>query len=86
MNEQEQSRYRQVVEILAARISDGYYAAAGRLPSQQELGHEFKVGNTTLRMALAILEDRGLIVSEQGKRGFQIVKPEGSSDRGPSDG
>lgn len=89
MSEQE-PRYRQVLDELARRIRDGYYPqneqGKRRLPSQQELRDEFAVGNTTLRMALAILEDRGVILSEQGKTGFLIVKPGESHDRGTSNG
>ncbi len=69
-------QYRQVVDTIAWRIDDGYYHRGGRrgkLPSLRDMRTEFEVGPTTLKMALAILEDRGVIESRQGA-GYYVTR------------
>lgn len=68
-------QYRRVVAKIAALIDDGYYfrdGRGGKLPSLRDMRLEFDVGPTTLKMALAILEDRGVIRSKQGD-GFYVT-------------
>lgn len=89
MGGREKLGYRQVLDILAGRIGDGYYhrdGRGGRLPTQKQMREEFGVGNLTLRFALAILEDRGLITSRRGKAYFVVSNPPGSLDGGQSNG
>jgi DNA-binding GntR family transcriptional regulator len=68
-------QYLRVVEQIAHLIDDGHYfrdGRGGKLPSLRDMRIEFDVGPTTLKMALAILEDRGVIRSKQGD-GFYVT-------------
>ncbi|GDX34017.1 GntR family transcriptional regulator [Actinomycetes bacterium] len=59
-------RYHEIANSLRARI-EGRVVSAGRvLPSEAELSAEFKVSRVTVRRALEILRDEGLVVSRQG--------------------
>src|SRR5712691_1694749 len=64
--------YEQVTDTLAARIAAGYYTV--KLPRELHLAEEFGVSYTTMRRAMAILRERGLIVSIHGRGTF--VAPE----------
>ncbi len=66
------SRHRSVAvyEELARRIGEGQLAAGARLPSEPELAAEMGVSRATLRDALRILEDDGLVRRMQGSGTF----------------
>jgi GntR family transcriptional regulator len=71
--------YIQVVNAIAARISDGQYTSAdgsrsNRLPAERTLAAEFGVAYQTVRHATEVLRSRGLIISRQG-RGTFVVPP-----------
>lgn len=52
--------YRQVAEILKARIADGTYPPGRRLPSVRGLTEEFGIAQLTARKALRVLVGEGL--------------------------
>ncbi|MFE6589976.1 GntR family transcriptional regulator [Streptomyces sp. NPDC057781] len=56
--------YLQVAEVLRRRIESG--AIAEKVPSEAAIASEFGIARTTVRRALAALEDEGLIVSIAG--------------------
>ncbi len=60
--------YVQVADKIAARIAAGTYTA--KLPAERGLAEEFGVSYITLRHAMAILRERGLIVSIHGRGTF----------------
>lgn len=60
--------YEQVTDAIAARIAAGYYPC--KLPSERHLAEEFGVSYITTRHAIAILRERGLIVSIHGRGTF----------------
>ena len=64
--------YEQVADTIAARIAAGYYPV--KLPRELHIAEEFSVSYTTVRRAMAILRERGLIVSIHGRGTF--VAPE----------
>jgi len=68
----DRSRLRSVTvyEDLARRIDDGQLAAGAKLPSETELAAEMGVSRATLRDALRILEDDGLVRRMQGSGTF----------------
>ena len=56
------------------RIASGAWAPGTRLPPERELCEVLDVSRTTLRLALAELEQRGLITRHQG-RGTFVTRP-----------
>lgn len=60
--------YQQVADSIAARIETSRYTV--RLPAERDLAEEFDVSYVTVRHAAAILRERGLIVSIQGRGTF----------------
>lgn len=57
-------RYQQIADVLRARIT---VVGAGQvLPSESELSAEFAVSRVTIRRALEILRDEGLVDARQG--------------------
>jgi DNA-binding GntR family transcriptional regulator len=65
--------YQQIAETLAERITSGVYPTGGRLPSGAKLCEEFGVSPMTMRRALTILQDQGLISGMRGRGTF--VRP-----------
>jgi len=61
-----QAVYRQIYSILLKEIKDGVYDNAVVLPSEKELCTRFRVERNTLRKALRILVDEGLIYKKPG--------------------
>lgn len=59
-------RYHQIAEELRARVSSGEYAAGRLLPSESDLSAEFSVSRVTVRKALELLRDEGLVNARQG--------------------
>ncbi len=60
--------YQQVADAIATPIATGYYTI--KLRSERDLAEEFGVSYITARHATAILRQRGLIVSIQGRGTF----------------
>lgn len=57
---------RQIAAALKGRIASGEYAPGAMLPSIVALAAEFEVTTNTVRKALRILKDEGLIVTVTG--------------------
>ena len=65
--------YAQVVRILLEQIAAGAFRPGDRLPSEAQLCERYGVSPMTVRRAINILSDRGVVVAEQGRGTF--VKP-----------
>jgi DNA-binding GntR family transcriptional regulator len=61
--------YRQVADLLSNRVRDGAFPD-GRLPAEDALASEFGVARDTVRRALSLLADEGLIRSTHGRGHF----------------
>ena len=59
-------RYQQIAEELRARVLSGEYAAGRMLPSESEMSGEFDASRVTVRRALEMLRDEGLVDARQG--------------------
>jgi GntR family transcriptional regulator len=59
--------YVQVAEHIKARIDAGELAPGAKLPPERELAHEYQVAYNTIRAAMALLRDQGVIVTLHGK-------------------
>ena len=62
--------YAQLVRILSAEIADGVYRPGDQLPSESQLCARFDVSGMTVRHAINILVDRGVVSASQGKGVF----------------
>ena len=62
--------YLQVASTLRRRVETGLWAPGSQIPTLDELAAEFSMARVTLRQALALLEDEGLIRRQQGRGTF----------------
>jgi GntR family transcriptional regulator len=66
--------YLQIAESLASRIRSGELATGDRLPSERQLSSELDVSRMTVRQALQLLREQGLIDNQQGRGNF-VTEP-----------
>lgn len=66
--------FEDVVNQIQEAILDGRLKPGDRLPSERELGETFKTSRGTLREALRVLEQKGLIEIRLGVNGGAIVR------------
>lgn len=59
-------RYREIAEDLRARIVGGEFGAGRLLPSEAELSAAYDASRVTVRKALEVLRDEGLVDARQG--------------------
>jgi len=62
--------YLHIVSTVSDRITSGVYGPGSRLPSEAQFCTEFQVSAMTVRRALLILADKGVINAEQGRGTF----------------
>ena len=60
--------YVQVANSIAVRIEAG--EITHKLPSERSLAEEYQVAYQTVRHAMKVLRDRGLIITRQGRGTF----------------
>jgi len=75
--------YEQVVRELKNRILSGVYKKGDALPSEKELIDTMGVSRITVRKAISILSDSGLIEKSQGKKSIVVFDSDaldGNSD------
>lgn len=66
----EAHRYLAIAEELERRITAGALKAGDRIAGENHLAQTFKVSRVTIRAALAMLEDKGLVVRRAGAGTF----------------
>lgn len=64
------SLYQQLADSLRDKIYEGKYAFGDKLPAERSLAEKFGISHLTVRKALAILEEEGLLLRIQGKGTF----------------
>lgn len=69
-------RYVQIASTLRRRIQEGHWAIGDKIATLEKLEKEFNVARVTVRQAIELLQDEGLLKSHQGKGTFVIRKPE----------
>ena len=67
--------WRQIETDIGVAIQNGLYSPGERLPSEHELTATYGVNRHTVRMALAELAERGLVVTHQGRGAFVAEAP-----------
>ena len=68
-------RYRAIADELRQRVESGELAAGALLPSESELSGAYDVSRVTVRKALDVLRDEGLVDSRQGFGWFVAADP-----------
>lgn len=68
-------RYRSIAADLRRQVESGQYGAGGLLPSESELSSAYGVSRVTVRKALELLRDEGLIDARQGFGWFVAADP-----------
>jgi GntR family transcriptional regulator len=68
-------RYLDLATELRNRIAGGDVGPGGALPSEATLGRNFGVSRVTVRRALELLRDEGLVASRHGSGWFVAVDP-----------
>ena len=63
--------YQQVADAITARMAGGQYSR--KLPTERHLAEEFGVSQVTVGHAMAILRERGLIISVQRRGTFNAA-------------
>lgn len=61
-----QPKYQQIADQLRAQITSGALAPGQRLPSEPDLAVQYDSSRNTVRLAIALLTNQGLVVSRQG--------------------
>jgi GntR family transcriptional regulator len=59
-------KYQQIAEQLRAQITSGALAPGQRLPSEPDLAAQYDASRNTVRLAIALLTNQGLVISRQG--------------------
>ncbi|MCR9177767.1 MAG: phosphonate metabolism transcriptional regulator PhnF [Alphaproteobacteria bacterium] len=62
--------WRQIEQELAQEIATGVFQEGQQLPTEAELAARFSVNRHTIRRAVGMLSDRGLVRVEQGRGSF----------------
>lgn len=58
--------HKQLARILRDRCKDGTYAPSRKIPSITRLMQEFEVADGTVRKAIALLVDEGILMTTPG--------------------
>ena len=63
---------REIADDLSARIRSGEYPPGSKLPTLRELAALYSVSVSTIQRALDRVDERGLIISSQGRGTFVV--------------
>jgi len=66
------ARYQEIADELRRQLAAGELGAGQLLPSEAQLGEAYAASRVTVRKALELLRDEGLVTSRQG-RGWQLA-------------
>lgn len=67
--------YTQVADVMRERIAKGVWPVGERIPTLNDLTREFDVASITVRQAIQLLKQEGLLSPEQGRGTFVRAKP-----------
>lgn len=69
--------YLQLTEVLRQRLARGVWAEGEKLPTIEQLTSEYKVSKITVRQAIKILEEEGLVFAQRGRGTTVLARPDG---------
>ena len=69
------TKFESIAEDLRRRVAVGEFAAGRLLPSESELGRAYAASRMTVRRALEVLRDEGLVDARQGFGWFAATAP-----------
>lgn len=69
-------RYLQLAELVRQRVVKGHWPPGSMLPSIEQLMDEFDVARVTVRQAIALLAEEGLLSPQRGRGTFVTGKPD----------
>lgn len=67
------SRHRRIAADIERRIAAGEWLPGDQLPSRVELGKEYKVHEQTIRLAVILLQKRGVLESQGERRRMEVA-------------
>src|SRR5580704_8765269 len=70
-----QAKYQQIADRLRDQITRGMLEPEDRLPSEPDLVRQYDASRNTVRLALALLTNQGLVVTRQGLGTFVQAPP-----------
>jgi DNA-binding GntR family transcriptional regulator len=73
--DREGTAYRQLATVLRDRIRGGALPAGSRIPSEKDLHDEFGLARETIRRALAVLRQEGLVEVRHGHGTYVVEAP-----------
>lgn len=74
--------YEQTADHIEAKIRAGELPLGSRLPGEQALRQEYGIALSTVRKAMGLLRDRGLVVTRPSKGTFVVRElPSGDGSR-----
>lgn len=68
-------RYLQLAHLLRQRIARGHWAVGDKLPSLESLAETFDMARVTVRQAVDMLVQEGLVSPQQGRGTFVTARP-----------
>lgn len=71
--------YHQLKELVSEKIESGEWSPGYRLPTEAELSREFGVSRITVRHAMQLLQNQGMLERKQG-RGTFVAQPKLASN------
>ncbi|MEG1427298.1 MAG: GntR family transcriptional regulator [Oscillospiraceae bacterium] len=63
---QENAKYQQLVEDIRKKIAEGYYVQGDKLTSENKLAEEYGYSRQTVRQALGVLDNEGILTRKRG--------------------
>ena len=66
--------YEQLMNEVERKIREGYYKPGDKIATEAEMAKEFGVSLITVRKAVSLLMEKGLVIKKQGKGTF-VTKP-----------
>jgi len=68
-------RYYQVYTVLAQRVREGEWSLDTPMPTEQDFSAAFGVSRVTIRKALNMMQEEGLVLRQQGRGTYALVPP-----------